>query len=179
MVDIETISGVMGNVLEWYDFALYGYFSDIIAQVFFPPVSDSTSLVWSYAVFGGAFLMRPIGGMITGTRGDMKGRKGALVMSMVMMAIPTFAMGCLPSYEKVGWISTLLLVICRLLQGLSVGGQLPSSLVFTVERQPKENWGFYGALVVVSLVVLYLYRSLFLFLINPSVLNVTCVSNEN
>jgi MHS family proline/betaine transporter-like MFS transporter len=53
MVDIETIAGVMGNVLEWYDFALYGYFSDVIAHVFFPPVSDSTSLVWSYAVFGG------------------------------------------------------------------------------------------------------------------------------
>jgi MHS family proline/betaine transporter-like MFS transporter len=94
--------------------------------------------------------MRPIGGMITGTKGDMQGRKGALVMSMVMMAIPTFAMGCLSSYEKVGWVSTLLLVVCRLLQGLSVGGQLPSSLVFTVERQPKENWGYYGALVIVS-----------------------------
>jgi MHS family proline/betaine transporter-like MFS transporter len=146
--DIETVAGVLGNVLEWYDFALYGYLSDIIAQVFFPPVSDSSSLLWSYAVFGGAFLMRPIGGMITGHTGDKNGRKGALVMSMVMMAIPTFSMGCLPSYESVGWVSTFLLVVCRLVQGMSVGGQLPSSLVFTVERQPKESWGYYGALVI-------------------------------
>ena len=94
--------------------------------------------------------MRPIGGMITGTQGDIKGRKTALVTSMLMMAVPTFAMGCLPSYEQVGWISTALLVLCRLLQGLSVGGQLPSSLVFTVERQPREHWGYYGSLVVVS-----------------------------
>ena len=94
--------------------------------------------------------MRPIGGMITGTQGDIKGRKTALVTSMLMMAVPTFAMGCLPSYEQVGWISTALLVLCRLLQGLSVGGQLPSSLIFTVERQPREHWGYYGSLVVVS-----------------------------
>jgi len=65
-----------------------------------------------------------------------------------MMAVPTFTMGCLPSYEQVGWISTALLVLCRLLQGLSVGGQLPSSLIFTVERQPREHWGYYGSLVV-------------------------------
>ena len=69
--------------------------------------------------------MRPIGGMITGTQGDLKGRKTALVTSMLMMSVPTFTMGCLPSYEQVGWISTALLVLCRLLQGLSVGGQLP------------------------------------------------------
>eukprot|EP00804_Cyclotella_cryptica_P018496 CCRYP_004322-RC/>CCRYP_004322-RC protein AED:0.21 eAED:0.21 QI:349/1/1/1/0.66/0.5/4/811/283 len=147
-MDIETVLGVAGNVFEWYDFALYGYFSDIIAQVFFPPASESSSLLWSYVVFGGAFLMRPVGGMITGHTGDLNGRRGALVMSMVMMAVPTFAMGCLPSYERVGWISTLLLVVCRLLQGMSVGGQLPSSIVFTVERQAKENWGYFGALVV-------------------------------
>lgn len=101
-------------------------------------------------VFPSAFLMRPLGGVITGHTGDLNGRRGALVMSMVMMAVPTFAMGCLPSYERVGWISTLLLVFCRLLQGMSVGGQLTSSIVFTVERQAKENWGYFGALVTVS-----------------------------
>ena len=85
-----------------------------------------------------------------GATGDIQGRKKAVVLSMIMMAVPTFVMGCLPSYEKVGWISTLLLVLCRLLQGLSVGGQLPSCLAFTVERQSTEHWGYYGAFAIVS-----------------------------
>jgi len=109
----QTIAGVMGNVLEWYDFALFGFFSDIIAQVFFPPsdapVTTSSSggeyyddnLVKSFAVYGGAFLMRPIGGMVIGYMGDVYGRKQALVLSLFLMAVPTFFMGCLPTYEQV------------------------------------------------------------------------------
>ena len=94
--------------------------------------------------------MRPIGGMITGHVGDKHGRKQALVMSLFLMAVPTFVMGCLPTYEQVGGWSTALLIICRLSQGMSVGGQLPASLIYTVETKPKEHWGYYGALVGVS-----------------------------
>jgi MHS family proline/betaine transporter-like MFS transporter len=89
-----------------------------------------------------------VGGLTIGYVGDKYGRKQALVLSLFLMAFPTFAMGCLPTYEQVGSLSTVLLVICRLLQGMSVGGQLPASLIYTVEMRPKASWGYYGALVM-------------------------------
>lgn len=135
--------------------------SDIIAEKFFPPSDTPTTsssggefyddnLLKSFAVYGVAFLMRPIGGLLVGNLGDKHGRKNALVMSLFLMAIPTFTLGCLPTYEQVGGLSTALLVICRLLQGMSVGGQLPASLIYTVEMRPKEHWGYYGALVMMA-----------------------------
>ena len=92
---------------------------------------DTSNLVRSFAVYGGAFLMRPVGGITIGHIGDKYGRKQALVLSLFLMAVPTFLMGCLPTYEQVGSLSTILLVLCRLLQGMSVGGQLPASLIYT------------------------------------------------
>ena len=74
------------------------------------------------------------------------GRKHALVLSLFLMAVPTFMLGCLPTYQQVGSLSTVLLVICRLLQGISTGGQLPAALIYAVEMRPKEHWGFYGSL---------------------------------
>lgn len=154
-----TFAGICGNVLEWYDFSLFGYFSDVVGQVFFPPsekVVTSTgeyyddNLVKSFAVYGGAFLMRPFGGMLIGYLGDKYGRKYALVLSLFTMAVPTFVMGCLPTYEQVGVLSTVLLIICRLLQGISVGGQLPASLVYTVELKDRKYWGYYGSLVMMA-----------------------------
>ena len=91
--------------------------------------------------------MRPIGGIVTGHIGDVHGRKRALVFSLFSMVIPTVAMGFLPTYKQVGGWSTALLVICRLLQGFSVGGQLPSSLVYTLETKPKQHWGYYGSFI--------------------------------
>lgn len=145
---LQTIAGVLGNVLEWYDFGIYGFFSDTIAEVFFPPSNSShKNLIYSYLVFGGAFIMRPLGGLVTGHIGDSHGRKQALVFSLFCMSIPTVAMGFLPTYQQVGGWSTALLVFCRLLQGFSVGGQLPSSVVYTLERKPKEHWGFYSSII--------------------------------
>ena len=149
-------------MLEWYDFAIYAFFSDIIAQLFFPQSDetadddaidfgseiDTSNLIKSFAIYGGAFLMRPCGGIAFGYIGDKYGRKQALVLSLFLMAFPTFLMGCLPTYEQAGRLSTILLLVCRLLQGCSVGGQLPASLVYTVEIRPKAHWGYYGALVM-------------------------------
>ena len=90
---------------------------------------------------------RPFGGLIAGHIGDKHGRKRALVVSLVSMSIPTFLLGCLPGYSIIGGWSTFLLVVCRLAQGLSVGGQLPASVVYTVETKPREHWGYYGAFV--------------------------------
>lgn len=146
-----TLAGVAGNVLEWYDFAVFGYFDEVIGEVFFPPNQGGDSAtIEAFAVFGGAFLMRPIGGMLMGYIGDVYGRKKALVVSIFLMAFPTFLMGCLPSYERVGYSAIVLLIIVRLLQGLSVGGQLMSSLVFTLENHDPKHWGLYGSFVMAA-----------------------------
>uniref|UniRef100_A0A7S4QKX4 Major facilitator superfamily (MFS) profile domain-containing protein n=1 Tax=Ditylum brightwellii TaxID=49249 RepID=A0A7S4QKX4_9STRA len=141
-------AAVLGNVLEWYDFSVFGYFSDIIGEVFFPPNQKGhASLIESFAVFGLAFLVRPIGGLILGLMGDTVGRKSALETSIFFMAAPTVAMGFLPSYSKVGWISPALLIIVRLLQGFSVGGQLTSSIVFKLEQTDQSKWGRWSSIV--------------------------------
>lgn len=145
---MATVAGVAGNVMEWYDFAVFGYFSDVIGDVFFPPQAGHAAIAESFAVFGGAFIMRPIGGMIMGYIGDTYGRKKALELSIFLMAFPTFAMGCLPSYDQVGWMSIVLLTVVRLMQGLSVGGQLMSSLVYTIENAPRNRWGLHGSYVM-------------------------------
>jgi MHS family proline/betaine transporter-like MFS transporter len=148
---LQTIAGVAGNILEWYDFAVFGYFSDVLGRVFFPPNQEGHSaMIESFAVFGLAFLCRPIGGMILGYIGDTYGRKRALEISIFLMAFPTFAMGCLPSYEHVGVWAIVLLTVVRMLQGLSVGGQLVSSLVFTLENNSKAKWGLYGSYVMAA-----------------------------
>lgn len=127
---------------------VFGYFGDIIGRVFFPPnQSGNASTMESFMVFGGAFLMRPVGGLVLGYLGDVHGRRRALYISIFLMAFPTFFMGCLPSFEKVGYLSTVMLIIIRALQGMSVGGQLMSSLVFTLESVPRDRWGLYGSFV--------------------------------
>ena len=153
---LQTIAGLIGNVLEWYDFGMYGYFSDTISQVFFPPSSindndnNNNNLVYSYLIFGLAFLCRPIGGVVTGHIGDMYGRKRALVFSMCCMICPSVLMGCLPTYSTCGGISIVLLALCRAIQGFSVGGQLISSVMYTIETKPKAYWGYYGSFIDIS-----------------------------
>mmetsp|Transcript_34859 Transcript_34859/g.68622 ORF Transcript_34859/g.68622 Transcript_34859/m.68622 type:complete len:479 (+) Transcript_34859:66-1502(+) len=148
------IAGIAGNVMEWYDFAIFGAFSDVIGAVFFPHPGGTggnhTALVESFLIFGGAFAARPVGGIMMGYIGDLYGSKKALEMSVFMMAFPTFLMGCLPSYGTAGTLSVVLLITVRLAQGLSAGGQLVSSLVFTVERAPRDRCGLYGSLVMAS-----------------------------
>jgi MHS family proline/betaine transporter-like MFS transporter len=130
--------------------AVFGYFSDIIGQVFFPPQENTKAIIESFAVFGLAFLVRPIGGLVMGYIGDTYGRKTALEISIFMMAFPTFLMGCLPSYDQVGSLAIVLLLLTRVLQGLSVGGQLVTSLVFTCENNPRSQWGLYGSYVMAA-----------------------------
>lgn len=102
-------------------------------------------------------MVRPLGGLIIGYVGDKHGRKNALTRSLFLMAIPTTLMGCLPTYERVGVWAIVLLVACRLLQGISVGGQLPASLVYTVEKRDPSTWGYYGSLPMVSSLIVFLF----------------------
>uniref|UniRef100_A0A7S4MWK3 Major facilitator superfamily (MFS) profile domain-containing protein n=1 Tax=Odontella aurita TaxID=265563 RepID=A0A7S4MWK3_9STRA len=146
-----SFAGVAGNMLEWFDFSCFGYFSDVIATNFFPPDQGGhAALIQSFAVFGLAFLARPIGGAIIGQMGDKSGRKLALETALILMAFPTFFMGCLPTFSLVGYAATALLVLCRIAQGLSVGGQVMTSVVFTLERKDKSRWGLWGSAVAAA-----------------------------
>lgn len=139
------IAGFSGNILEWYDFTVYGFFATIIGALFFPDENKTVQLISAFGVFAAGYLMRPIGGIFFGHIGDKYGRKKALLMSVMMMAIPTTLIGFLPTYENIGWVAALLLIVLRLIQGLSVGGEFTGSISFLVEKAPPEKRGFFGS----------------------------------
>ncbi|MCA9777569.1 MAG: MFS transporter, partial [Candidatus Eremiobacteraeota bacterium] len=147
---LATAASVAGNGLEWYDFAVYGFMAPFLADVFFPSANPTNALIASFGAFAAGYLMRPIGGLFFGHFGDKLGRKKMLVLSVQLMAIPTFLVGCLPSYASVGILAPILLVLMRMLQGLSVGGELPGSVVYQVESAPAGKRGLAGSWVNVG-----------------------------
>ncbi len=139
------LAGAIGNVLEWYDFALYGYFAPVFAALFFPSNSPSVSLISAFGVFAVGFLARPLGAMLFGYWGDTLGRRNALASSILLMAVPTCLVGLLPTYETVGVIAPIALTLCRFLQGLSVGGEFTGSATFLVEHAAVSKRGYIGS----------------------------------
>jgi len=139
------MAGVIGNVVEWYDFALYGYLAAIIGRLFFPDSDPTASLLASYGVFAAGFLMRPLGATVFGWLGDTIGRGRTMLISVAMMAVPTVALGLLPDYSSIGMAAPVLLVIIRLVQGLSVGGEFSSSVTYMVETAPDDRRGRAGS----------------------------------
>lgn len=135
-----------GNALEWYDFALFGFMAPELSELFFPPADPTVALLETFVVFGGAFLVRPLGGYFVGNFSDKYGRKAALQMSVAAMGIATTLLGVLPTFDNVGPLATFLLVLCRIVQGLSVGGQLTNALVFLVESAPDGHQHLLGAI---------------------------------
>ncbi|MBL8800055.1 MAG: MFS transporter [Planctomycetia bacterium] len=138
-------AGTVGNIMEWYDFAVYGYFAATIGKHFFPANDPTTSLIAAFGVFAAGFLMRPLGGVVFGHIGDRIGRKAALTLSVLAMAIPTFLIGVLPGHDTLGALAAVLLVILRMIQGLSVGGEYTTSIVFLVEGAGRKHRGFAGS----------------------------------
>ncbi len=136
-----TLAGIAGNVMEWYDFAVYGYFAPIIGRHFFPSDDPTASLIAAFGVFAAGFLMRPIGGLIFGYIGDRIGRKAALTVSVLAMAVPTCLIGVLPAHNVLGNVAPVLLVVLRMVQGLSVGGEFTTSAVFLAEAAPPGKRG--------------------------------------
>ena len=139
-------AGMIGNVLEWYDFAVYGYFATAIGRHFFPHEDAVAQLLSAFGVFAIGYVMRPIGGAVVGHIGDRFGRRAALTFSVAAMAIPTFLIGLLPGYATLGVAAPIALTLLRMVQGLSVGGEYTSSMVFLVERAPDGRRGVMGAL---------------------------------
>lgn len=140
------VAGAIGNVLEWYDFAVYGYFAAAIGRTFFPKEDPVAQVLSAFGIFAVGFLMRPLGGALVGHIGDRLGRRAALTFSVMAMAIPTFLVGVLPGYPVLGMAAPILLTLLRMIQGLSVGGEYTTSIVFNVEQAPSERRGLVGAL---------------------------------
>jgi MFS transporter, MHS family, proline/betaine transporter len=140
------LAGIVGNVMEWYDFTAYGYFASVIGRNFFPGTSPLGSLIAAFGVFAAGFLMRPVGSLIFGHIGDRITRNVALVISVIAMAFPTFLIGVLPTYQQIGIAAPLLLTFLRLAQGLSVGGEYTTSFIYLVEQAPPQHRGLFGSL---------------------------------
>ena len=141
------LAGIVGNALEWYDFALYGHFSVLIGRTFFPTGESGLGVLAAFAVFSVSFYMRPIGAALFSIMGDRYGRKKALSLSMLGMAIPTAGIGLLPAYSEIGFSATVLLVVMRLFQGLSLGGEMGGAVTYVMEHTPSHRSGFVTDLI--------------------------------
>jgi MHS family proline/betaine transporter-like MFS transporter len=145
MLHHRIMAGFIGNVVEWYDFALYGYLAGVIAPVFFPADDPVAGLIATYGIFAAGFIMRPFGAAVFGWFGDRYGRARTMQISVALMALPTLLLGMLPSYASAGILAPVLLVLVRILQGLSVGGEFSSSATYLVETAPQGKRGLTGS----------------------------------
>jgi MHS family proline/betaine transporter-like MFS transporter len=151
MKKFKTVSAAMaGTALEFYDITLYGFFSPLFASLFFPSSHPTTSLMASLGAFAAGFLMRPLGGIFFGYVGDKYGRKQALVTAIFLITLPTVAIGLIPSYAEIGILAPLIIILCRLVQGFSVGGEYGSAAVFISEQVQKKRTGLAGSILCAS-----------------------------
>jgi MHS family proline/betaine transporter-like MFS transporter len=138
------VAGCVGNLVEWYDFALYGAFASVIAATFFPGEDPSARLLATFAVFGVAFLARPAGALVFANWGDRRGRRRPLAASILLMAVVTAGIGVLPGHATIGWAAPFLLVLLRAGQGMAVGGETGGSVALVTEYAPPDHRGRYG-----------------------------------
>lgn len=139
----RVIFGVsIGQAVEWYDYAIYGYLASSIGVTFFPSEDSTATMLAAYAVFAVSFFIRPLGGMLFGSIGDRVGRKNTLATIVLLIGGSTFAIGTLPGYAVLGLAAPILLIVLRLLQGLSAGGELAGATAFLAEHSPDTRRGF-------------------------------------
>jgi len=129
----------LGNALEWFDISVYAYFAVYLSKAFFPANDPTTSLLLTFGTFGLTFLARPVGGVLLGTYADRYGRKASLLVSIAMMTCGTLAVACMPTFDKIGVVAPLLVIVARLVQGFSAGGEFGSSTAFLVEHMPGRR----------------------------------------
>jgi MFS family permease len=147
---MRVAGAVVGNAFEWYDFTIYAYMTPIISSLFFPvdphdPATQINAVLATTAVFGVGFFMRPVGGVVLGVIGDKYGRRTGMVLGMTLMALATLIMTVAPTYRQVGLLAPAIIVVSRLLQGFSLGGQFGTSTSFLIEMAPPGKSGIYGS----------------------------------
>ena len=152
-------AGLIGNVLEWFDFAVYGYFASDIGRQFFPQSSPGAQNLLAFGVFAVGFFARPIGGLVLGRVGDRIGRRALLVLSIALMGSSTLLIGLLPAYDAIGPAAPLLLVILRLIQGFSVGGEFTGSMIYTTELATSRKRGLVSSSAAVGVTLGFILGS--------------------
>ncbi|MDN6794179.1 MAG: MFS transporter [Propionibacterium sp.] len=138
---------VVGNAMEWYDVGVYGYLAVVMGQVFLPTASPSIQVIFSLGVFASTYIARPIGGIVLGGLGDRVGRQKVLAATLILMAASTFTIGLLPSYAAIGAAAPVLLVVLKLIQGFSTGGEYAGATTFVSEYAPDERRGFFASIL--------------------------------
>jgi MFS transporter, MHS family, proline/betaine transporter len=147
------IAGMIGNGLEWYDYMIYGMLASVISEHFFPPTDSSSALIAAFGIFAAGFLMRPIGAVLFGWIGDTYGRRTALAISIGLMAVPTAAIGVLPTYSSIGIAAPIGLTIIRLLQGLALGGEFSGAMTYVVEHAGAGKRSIVGSSTLISMII--------------------------
>ena len=141
----DVVAVILGNALEFYDFTVYGAFAVMIGKAFFPAEGAANSLLLSVATFGVGFVTRPLGGLVIGAYADRRGRKAAMTLTIWLMALGSGMIAIIPGYATLGWAAPALLVLARLIQGFSAGGEMGPATTYLVEAAPPERRAFYGA----------------------------------
>ncbi|WP_082081620.1 MFS transporter [Bradyrhizobium sp. LTSP857] len=138
-------AAILGNALEFYDFTVYAAFATWLAKAFFPTDNPNTSLLLAVATFGVGFVARPLGGVLIGAYADRFGRRPAMTLTIWMMALGSGMIGLLPTYDQIGTLAPVLLVLARLLQGFSAGGEMGPATTYLLESAPAHRKGFFGS----------------------------------
>lgn len=139
-----SVAALVGTIMEYYDYGIYGYLSATLGPLFFPSHDPVVSIASTLLVFGVAFVFRPLGGAVLGTLGDRTGRKKVLVFTVLTMGVATSLIGCLPTHQTIGVVAPVLLVGCRILQGFSAGGEASGAATYIAECAPAGRRGFFG-----------------------------------
>lgn len=161
-----TVGATIGSVVEWFDVAVYAYLATTIGAVFFSTTDSATALLSSFAVFGVAFVVRPLGGLFFGYLGDRLGRQQTLAWVILLVSGATMGIGLLPSYASIGVAAPVLLVVLRLLQGFSAGGEMGGASVFVTEYAPARRRGFYVSWVEMGCIAGFLLGSVVALVLN-------------
>src|SRR5690349_9580398 len=145
-IRLVAIASLVGTTIEWYDFFLYGTAAALVFnRLFFPTFDPLTGTLAAFGTYTVGFIARPIGGIVIGHFGDRIGRKSMLVLTLVLMGLSTFLIGVLPTYDRIGAWSAVLLVVLRVAQGFGVGGEWGGAVLMAVEHAPPGTRGFYGS----------------------------------
>ena len=153
-------AAAVGNITEWFDFGVFAYMASTIGKVFYPSSSPTAQLLATFGTFAAAFLVRPLGGLFFGPLGDRIGRTRVLAATMIMMAVGTFCIGIIPSYASIGVAAPILLLLARLIQGFSTGGEYGGAMTFIAEYAPDKRRGFLGSWLEFGTLVGYIMGAL-------------------
>ncbi|MGY2373636.1 MFS transporter [Pseudomonas sp. SDO524_S393] len=151
--DYKTLSlSALGSALEFYDFIIFVFFAAVVGKLFFPPdMPEWMRLVQTFGIFAAGYLIRPLGGIVMAHFGDLLGRKKMFTLSIFLMALPTLAIGLLPTYSQVGLLAPVLLLLMRIIQGAAIGGEVPGAWIFVAEHVPAKRIGYAVGVLTVGL----------------------------